>query len=201
MVKQMQNEHVVILVVGKSGSGKSSLINRLCERTNLTALQSYTTRPKRSESDNDHIFVSVEDYVRAKENGEIAIDTELAGNYYYSTVEQLYNADLYTINPEALDRLLVMDLPNIRFVVVYISCPDNIREERAMKRGDDKHKYRVRDFAERQEFRKFVSDEKWNYSINNLDFPKSYSVLRWISQVEGVWKNHKEDSTDDANSN
>lgn len=197
----MQNEHVVILVVGKSGSGKSSLIKRLCERANLTALQSYTTRPKRSESDNDHIFVSVEDYVRAKENGEIAIDTELAGNYYYSTVEQLYNADLYTINPEALDRLLDMDLPNIRFVVVYISCPDNIREERAMKRGDDKHKYRVRDFAERQEFRKFVSEEKWNYVINNLDFPKSYSLLRWISQVEGVWKNHKEDSTNDANSN
>lgn len=197
----MHNEHVVILVVGKSGSGKSSLIKRLCERANLTALQSYTTRPKRSESDNDHIFVGVEDYISAKENGEIAIDTELAGNYYYSTVEQLYNADLYTINPEALDRLLDMDLPNIRFVVVYISCPDNIREERAMKRGDDKHKYRVRDFAERQEFRKFVSEEKWNYVINNLDFPKSYSVLRWISQVEGVWKNHKEDSTNDANSN
>lgn len=197
----MQNEHVVILVVGKSGSGKSSLINRLCERANLAALQSYTTRPKRSESDNDHIFVGVEDYIGAKENGEIAIDTELAGNYYYSTVEQLYNADLYTINPEALDRLLDMDLPNIRFVVVYISCPDNIREERAMKRGDDKHKYRVRDFAERQEFRKFVSEEKWDYAINNLDFPKSYSVLRWISQVENVWQNHKEDLNDDAYSN
>lgn len=181
-------EHVVMLIVGKTGSGKSSLIKRLCERIGLKMLQSYTTRPKRSESDNDHIFVSTEDYFKTKENGEIAIDTELAGNYYYSTVEQLYNSDLYTINPDALNRLLAMDLPNIRFVTVYISCPDKLRETRALARGDDKHKYRVRDFAERAEFRKFISEEKWDYVINNLDFAKSYSVLRWISQVEGLWK-------------
>lgn len=188
----MSNEHVVILVVGKTSSGKSSLIKKLCERTNLTALQSYTTRQKRSDTDNDHIFTNVDDYFVAKENGEVAVDAEIAGNYYYSTVEQLYNADLYTINPDAIDRLLALDLPNLRFVTVYISCPDKIREDRAVKRGDDKRKYRTREFAERQEFRKFVSEEKWDYAINNLDFAKSYSVLRWISQVEGVWKNHNE---------
>lgn len=182
------NEHAILLIVGKTGSGKSSLIKRLCERTGLKMLQSYTTRPKRSESDNDHLFVDVAEYQRAKESGEIAIDGEIAGNYYYSTIEQLYTSDLYTINPEALERLLAMDLPNIRFIVVYISCPDRIREERAMARGDDKHKYRVRNFSERQEFRKFVSEEKWDYVINNLDFSKSYSVLRWISQLEGLWK-------------
>lgn len=191
----MQNEHTVILVVGKTGSGKTSLIKRLCERTGLIALQSYTTRAKRSDADNDHIFVDVEEYLRVKERGEIAIDGEIAGDYYYSTINQLYGADLYTINPEALNRLLVLNLPNIRFVVVYISCPDKIREERVMARGDDRHKYRVREFSERQEFRKFIAEEKWDYVINNLDFAKSYSVLRWISQVEGAWKNHKEDIT------
>jgi guanylate kinase len=188
----MQNEHVVVLVVGRTNSGKSSLIKRLCERTGLNALCSYTTRAKRSETDHDHIFVDVEEYLRAKENGEIAVDAEIAGNYYYSTVDQLYNADLYTINPEAIDRLFGLDLPNLRFVTVYISCPDKIREDRALKRGDDKRKYRTREFAERQEFRKFVSEEKWDYAISNLDFAKSYSVLRWISQVESVWKNHNE---------
>lgn len=186
-------EHVMILVVGRTNSGKSSLIKKLCERTGLTALQSYTTRPKRSESDNDHIFVDEAEYFRAKESGEIAIDGEIAGNYYYSTIEQLYSSDLYTINPEALNRLLTFDLPNIRFVVVYIACPDNIREERAIKRGDDKYKYRTRDFAERQEFRKFVTEEKWDYAIKNLDLPKSYSVLRWICDMEGLWKNHQEE--------
>ena len=189
----MQNEHVVILVVGKTGSGKSSLIKKLCERTRAKELCSYTTRPKRSETDTDHTFVTVNEYFRAKENGEVAIDTEIAGNYYYATIEQLYEADIYTINPKAHEKLLAMNLPDIRFVTVYISCPDAIREQRIIKRGDDKHKYRTRDFSERQEFRKFVTDEKWDYAINNLDFPKSCSVLKWITQVENVWKNHLEE--------
>lgn len=187
----MNDVHTVVLVVGKTGSGKTALIKKLCDRSELTSLQSYTTRSKRSESDNDHIFVDVDEYLRAKENNEIAIDGEIAGNYYYSTVVQLYNADLYTINPEALDRLLALDLPNIRFVTVYISCPDKIREERAMKRGDDKHKFRIRSHSERQEFRKFVADEKWDYSIKNISFAKAYSCLRWITQIEGLWKNEK----------
>jgi guanylate kinase len=185
------NEHVVMLFVGRTGSGKSSLIKKLCEKTGLRELASYTTRAKRSEADNDHIFVTAEQYLQAKENGEIAIDGEIAGNYYYATIEQLYNTDLYTINPEALDRLLALNLPDIRFVVVYISCPDKIREQRIIKRGDDKHKYRTRDFAERSEFRKFVADEKWDYSIKNISFAKAYSCLRWITQIEGLWKNEK----------
>jgi guanylate kinase len=187
----MQSEHIIILVVGKTNSGKSSLIKNICERTGLKELCSYTTRPKRSEEDADHIFVSVDEYFRAKENGEIAIDGEIAGNYYYATIEQLYEADLYTINPEAHDRLLSLNLPNIRFITIYISCPDKIREERAVNRGDDKHKYRMRELAERQEFRRFISEEKWDYSIKNINFSKSYSVLRWICDIEGLWKKYK----------
>lgn len=184
------NEHVVILLVGRTSSGKTSLIKKLCERAGLRQLISHTTRPRRNDQDNDHLFVSIEDYLRAKENGEIIAETEIAGNYYYATKEQLYNADLYTIDPIGIEYLLSADLPNIRFVIVYISCSDEERRLRAEKRGDDKHAYRIRDFSERQQFRRFVSDEKWDYAIRNNDFEKAYSCLRWISQIEGAWKNN-----------
>jgi guanylate kinase len=186
----MENEHVIILLVGRTSSGKSSLIKKLCERTGLKQLISYTTRPRRNNNDNDHLFVTTEDYLQAKENGDIVAETEIAGNYYYATKEQLYKTDLYTIDPIGRECLLSMELPGIRSVTVYISCSDEERKLRAEKRGDDRHTYRVRDFSERQQFRRFVADEQWDYSIKNNDFAKAYSCLRWISQLEGLWKNH-----------
>lgn len=186
-------KHTLVLVVGKTGSGKSCLINKLCERTKLKPLLSYTTRPCRGDKDNDHIFVTEEEYWRAKANNEIIIETEISGNYYYATRDQLYTSDLYTINPSALDELLSMNLPDIRFVIVYISCPDKIREERAVnKRGDNKQTYRTRSFSERIQFRKFIAEEQWDYSIKNINLSKAYSVLRWICDIEGVWKNHNQ---------
>ena len=35
-----------------------------------------------------------------------------------------------------------------------------------------------------------------DYVVPNVDFAKSYSVLKWIATVEGVWKNHQEDKTE-----
>jgi hypothetical protein len=33
----------------------------------------------------------------------------------------------------------------------------------------------------------------FDYAISNIDMPKAYSVLRWVSQVEGAWKNSLEE--------
>lgn len=188
----MKNDkHILIAVVGKTGSGKSSLINKICKRKGYTQLISYTTRPRRNEDDNDHLFVGEEDYQIAKESGEIVAETEINGYHYYATKNQVYEADLYTINPLGLDALLSMNLPNLKIITVYISCPDDLRMERAVaQRGDNKNIFRARNLSESAQFRHFIAAEKWDYSIKNIDFAKSYSVLRWITDVEGVWQNH-----------
>jgi hypothetical protein len=37
-----------------------------------------------------------------------------------------------------------------------------------------------------------LKNADFDYAVSNIDFAKAYSTLRWISQVEGVWKNNKE---------
>lgn len=186
----MNKEHTLMVFVGKSGSGKSSLINRLCEREGYTQLISQTTRPRRNDNDNDHHFVTEEDYCMAKLNGDIVAETEINGYRYYATRDQIYKADFYTLDNQGLDSLLSMDLPNLRVVVIYIACPDDLRMDRAVnQRGDNKQTFRARSYSESAQFRKFIADEKWDYSVKNVDFPKAYSVIKWICDVENLWKN------------
>jgi guanylate kinase len=184
-----------MIFVGKSGSGKSTLINELCKREGYTQLISQTTRPRRNEDDNDHNFVSEEDYYMAKLNGDIVAETEINGYHYYATKEQVYNADFYTLDNQGLDSLIGMNLPNLRLVVIYISCPDDVRMDRAVnKRGDNKQTFRARNYSESAQFRKFIADEKWDYSVKNIDFGKTYSVVKWICDIENLWKNRLEDT-------
>lgn len=190
------NEHVLLCVLGRTASGKDSLVNKLCERTGLKAITSYTTRSRRENEGDTHIFTTKEVYKQMQSEGNVAAYTEIAGNLYWTTIEQLYTNDVYIIDPNGVKTLRDLNLPNLRLVVVYINTPDKIREERAINtRKDDKKTFRVRDFAEARQFQEMLRNADFDYAVSNLDFAKAYSTLRWISQVEGVWKNNTEDTT------
>lgn len=191
----MENkEHTLLCVMGRTASGKDSLVNKLCERKGLKQIISYTTRERRDNEGETHRFVTREDYEEMKSNGEVAAYTEIAGNLYWTTIDQLYENDVYIIDPLGVKTLQDLNLANLRIVTVFINTPDDIREERALsKRGDEKSKFRIRDFAERTQFRDMLKNADFDYAISNINFAKAYSVLRWISDIEGCWKNHEEE--------
>lgn len=188
----MQNkEHVLLLIVGRTACGKDSLVNKLCERTGLTAITSYTTRPRRENEGDTHIFVTEDEYNRMKSEGIVAAYTNISGYHYWTTINQLYENDVYIIDYKGIQTLRELNLTDIRFVTVFINTPDAIREERALnKRKDDKFVFRKRSLDEAAQFREMLKNADFDYSISNIDFAKGYSVLRWISEIEGVWQNH-----------
>lgn len=55
-------EHMLFCVLGRSSSGKDTLVNKLCEKTGAKQLISYTTRLRRDREENTHIFVTEEEY-------------------------------------------------------------------------------------------------------------------------------------------
>ena len=191
------NDHVLICVIGRTASGKDMLVNKLCERTGLKAVTSYTTRPRRSNEGNTHIFVSDDVYTQIKESGGIAAYTEIAGHKYWTTVDQLYENDVYIIDYKGIQTLRELNLQNIRIVTVFVNVPDDVREQRALnKRKDDKFVFRKRNLDEAAQFREMLRNADFDYAISNLDFAKAYSVLRWISELEGCRNNYKEDTTE-----
>lgn len=189
------DKHVLLCVMGRSASGKDTLVNKLCERTGLKQVISYTTRERRANEGDTHIFITDEEYEQLNSDGKIAAFTQIGQHRYCCTIDQLYDNDVYVIDPVGVQHLRELNLPNLRLVTVFINVPDDIREERALNnRGDDKAKWRVRNFAEREQFREMLKNADFDYAVSNIDFAKAYSTLRWISQVEGAWKNSKENT-------
>ena len=195
-------EHVLLCILGKTASGKDFLTNKLCERTGLKQLISYTTRERRTNEGNTHIFATEEDYEQTQSDGKIAAFTQIGAYKYWATIDQLYEADCYIIDYLGLKKLRELNLPNLRLVTIFINTPDDVREYRALEqRKDDKTKFRTRSFAEREQFREMQKNADFDYAISNIEWPKAYSCLRWISQIEGCWKNNKEETSDVENSN
>ncbi len=192
----MNDEHVLLCILGRSASGKDTLVNRLCERTGLKQIISYTTRERRENEGDTHIFITNEQYNYLEQSGQIAAFTQIGRYKYCCTINQLYENDIYVIDWEGVNSLRKLNLPNLRLVTVFINVPDDVREERALKnRGDDRVKWRERNIAERDQFRNMLRNADFDYSVSNISFANAYSILKHISIVEGVWKNHMEDST------
>ena len=189
----MNKEHVLMCVMAESAAGKDKLVNELCNRNHLTQLISYTTRARRANEDDTHIFVNEETYQQMKDDNNIAAYTYINGNHYWSTINQLYESDFYVIDPRGVESLKALNLPNLHLVTVYVNVPEDVRKERAKLRGDDMNVYRNRCLSEREQFRDMKKNMNVDYVVPNVDFAKSYSVLKWIATVEGVWKNHQED--------
>lgn len=195
----MDNEHVLLCIMGRTSCGKDTLVDKLCGRTGLTAITSYTTRQRRNNEGDTHIFSTREAYEQMQADDNVAAYTEIAGNMYWTTIDQLYEHSVYIIDPRGVETLRKLNLPNLRLVTVYINTPDAVRKERALnKRGDDRLTFMKRDIAEREQFRSMLRNADFDYAISNADVAKAYSILRWIATIEGVWKNNSEEEVSDA---
>lgn len=190
-------EHVLMCIMAESSAGKDSLITELCSRNGWTQLCSYTTRDRREGEGETHRFIDEDFYNQIKFSNQLAAYTYINGNHYFSTIDQLYESDFYAIDPIGVESLKQLNLPNLRIVTVYINVPEDIRKERAEKRGDNMDVYRARCLDERQQFRNMKKNMNVDYVVPNLDLAKAYSVLKWIANAEGIWRNHHEESNDE----
>lgn len=185
----------VFLFVGRTNSGKSTIAKKLEDSFHYSVLKSYTTRAQRNDTDTDHVFTDVAQYEHDKAAGCIVAETNIAGNYYWATEDQVRDCDIYLIDPVGIEALKKMNLPDIRFVTIYINVDDNVRFARAKKRGDDPRSYMVRNLSERAQFEQFLKDKRYDYVVKNENIVVSSWITSKILEYERTYGAiHVEDS-------
>lgn len=178
------SNHKLFCIMGESASGKDTLTNRLCNETGIKQIISYTTRPHRNGEGDTHIFVDDAVYESMKDN--IAAYTEINGFKYWTTTDQLYNNDVYIIDPNGLKTLEDLGLNNIDLCSIYINVPFDMRMYRAMNRGDEFSTFLARTTDEAEQFITMKAHGGFDYAISNLNEDRAYSVLKHIIEVETV---------------
>lgn len=125
------------LWVGKSGSGKTTVVNHLEKLYGYTSVQSYTTRPPRREDETGHIFVTDEEFDELK---DIIAYTEYNKYRYCATAEQLDQVNCYVIDVPGVEFLLDKYTNTERHIhIIYLDTTVKTRIDRMVDRGDSDH--------------------------------------------------------------
>lgn len=87
-------------LIGPSGSGKTFLADILGN-----SVPSYTTRPKRFDTETGHIFVTDDEYNRIPDENKVA-ENRYNGHRYCATIQQLNAASCYVIDVPGYKMLM-----------------------------------------------------------------------------------------------
>lgn len=178
--------HKLFCILGESASGKTSLVERICKSTGMTQVISYTTRPRRDGESDNHIFVNDDIYEEMKKNNQIAAYTQIGEYKYWSTIDQIYQSDIYVIDNIGVQSLRELNLQDIELCLIYINVPKAIRRERAVKRGDNMDTYAKRAADEFEQFANMKIHNKYDYAVSNIESAKASSIIRWIINTERI---------------
>lgn len=169
-------------VVGRTGTGKDSLVDLVCSSLGMKKVKSYTTRERRpGEGDDSHVFIKPVEIDQFK--GRMAAYTKIGEVEYFATVEQVLEGDFYVIDPNGLDdfreRWDFNKFP-MSIVVIYITVPKMTQLSRLLGRGDNAEKSNSRMLAENNQFGEFETRQRMDYTVVNSDLEQAVLGLQRI---------------------
>lgn len=168
------SKELLITLTGNSGSGKSTIANRLNRKYGYVSARSYTTRPIRTEQEGDeltHTFITPEQVAEYKD--DIVAYNKYNGYEYFATRTMLNNAQLYIVDVTGLKQLY-RNYRNKDIISIFVDCDSSIVAKRMADRGNTDEEIMKRlqfdaiEFADAKDLCDFVIPNETPNQINDI---------------------------------
>ena len=165
----------MIVLVGESASGKSSIERHLVENYGYNKIVSYTTRDPRPNECNgiDYNFITTKQFEELKEIGYFAETATYNGWYYGVAKVDCTDDKVAVLTPHGLRQVSKIDCINV--VSFYINVPRRDRLIKILQRGDDIEESYRRNLSDVGQF-DGIEDEV-DFVINNNGYEKSIGAM------------------------
>lgn len=148
----------MIVLVGASASGKTETAKLIIKNYGFKKMVTTTTRPMRvgEVQDIDYHFISKEEFLKQKENGEFLETTEYNNNFYGTHRKDVDSKKVVIVEPEGANNLY-KELKD-EITIFYLESSEEKRIFHMTMRGDKE-----------EDIKKRIESDKTRFSIDKLD--------------------------------
>lgn len=175
----------MIVLIGCSGVGKSTVENILQKRLGLNKVISYTTRqPRKGEVNGvDYHFITKESFELLDKDGFFAEKAEYNGNYYCIAVKDCTDKSIAVVELNGLKQL--RRNPNLKVTAFCLYANETERARRMLARGDSFQQVMERILKDREHFKDAMY--YCNYLINaNKSIEEIVTDIIKVLEREGI---------------
>lgn len=164
----------MIILIGESGSGKTTILNKLVERGFEKAINHTTRKPRKNEErNNEYKFVTKEEFNKMWDEGNLLQRAEFNGEYYgISTSSLKKNGVCISIVDSVNDikqRAKELNIDNVKIITVYVNVNEKERIKRMQMRGDSQENIQRRLILDKEKFARANNVADYIVENNNID--------------------------------
>lgn len=143
----------MIILVGHSASGKSTIERYLEEEYGYERIISCTTRPPRAYEKHgvDYIFMDEGVFAFMKAMDMFAETTTYRGWHYGVLKDRCKEDSLAVLEPKGIQQMIDM-FGREKLVIIFVNTDEDVREQRLIQRGDDRAEINRRIMSDRELF-------------------------------------------------
>lgn len=170
----------MVILIGESGSGKTTILNKLVEKGFNKAINHTTRSPRENEENTkEYKFITKDEFNKMWNDGKLLQRAEFNGEYYGISTDSLREnvacISIVDSVKDIKDRAKELNMNNIKIITIYIYVSEEERIKRMKARGDTEESIQTRIKLDREKFVR--AKEIADYTVENIDISETVNKI------------------------